>query len=186
MFSERVMLVRKGRCISFGRSYQLGRIFAGSILTVAFSMSSVLSQRVFANCSDTSHPFTTAYLWESKSLMADEPDAVDAEKNPDDSWRVVRMRVTAYCPCSKCCGEFSDGITACNYRIQDGDRFVAADKRYPFGTEMIIPGYNASKPVQVKDRGGAIKNDKLDVFFNTHEQALAWGVQYLDVLVKVQ
>ncbi|MHC5158002.1 MAG: 3D domain-containing protein [Planctomycetota bacterium] len=118
--------------------------------------------------------------------MADEPGAVDAKESPDDSWRVVRMRVTAYCPCSKCCGAYSDGITACNHHIQNGDRFVAADKRYPFGTEMIIPGYNQSNPVQVKDRGGAIKNDKLDVFFNTHEEALVWGVQYLDVLVKVQ
>lgn len=121
-----------------------------------------------------------------ESLMADGPDAVEVEKNRNDSWRVVRMRVTAYCPCSKCCGEYSDGITACNHRIQDGDRFVAADKNYPFGTEMVIPGYNKSEPVEVKDRGGAIKNDKLDVFFNTHQEALAWGVQYLDVLVKVR
>jgi 3D (Asp-Asp-Asp) domain-containing protein len=180
------MRVRKGLCISFGRSCQLGRIFAGSILTVAVSMSLVLSQRVFANRSDTSHPIAAAYLSESKSLMAEEPAAVDADKNHDNSWQVVRMRVTAYCPCSKCCGKYSDGITACNHRIQGGDRFVAADRSYPFGTPMIIPGYNKSEPVEVKDRGGAIKNDKLDVFFNTHEEALEWGVQYLDVLVKVR
>jgi 3D (Asp-Asp-Asp) domain-containing protein len=180
------MLVRKGLSILWGRRDQWGPIFTGSILTVALSLSLVLSQRVFASRSDTSRQMTTEISPDAEPRMEDEPGAVDADKNPDNSWQVVRMRVTAYCPCSKCCGRFSDGITACNYHIQNGDRFVAADKRYPFGTEMIIPGYNTSKPVEVKDRGGAIKNDKLDVFFNTHEQALAWGVQYLDVLVKVR
>ncbi|MHC4904287.1 MAG: 3D domain-containing protein [Planctomycetota bacterium] len=180
------MLVRQDLFISPRGSHKLTRLLAASCLTVAMSMSLVLSQRVFASQSDTPHQMTASGLPQNQSLMADEPAAADAKESPDDSWRVVRMRVTAYCPCSKCCGAYSDGITACNHHIQNGDRFVAADKRYPFGTEMIIPGYNQSNPVQVKDRGGAIKNDKLDVFFNTHEEALVWGVQYLDVLVKVQ
>jgi len=35
------------------------------------------------------------------------------------------------------------------------------------------------------DRGGAIKGNRLDLFFQTHQQALEWGVQHLDVLIKV-
>jgi 3D (Asp-Asp-Asp) domain-containing protein len=100
-------------------------------------------------------------------------------------WATVEMTVTAYCPCSKCCGDWVDGHTANNHKIQDGDCFVAAPKTYAFGTEMIIPGYNNSRSVKVLDRGGAIKGNKLDVFFNTHQEALQWGVQKLDVLVKV-
>ena len=118
------------------------------------------------------------------SFTADEPKAVDANGESPKEWRVVRMRVTAYCPCSQCCGEYADGVTANNHRIQDGDRFVAADRTYAFGTEMVIPGYNNSQSVQVKDRGGAIQGDRLDVFFNTHQEALEWGVQYLDVRIK--
>ncbi|MBE0536260.1 MAG: 3D domain-containing protein [Phycisphaerae bacterium] len=94
------------------------------------------------------------------------------------------MRVTAYCPCAKCCGQWADGITANGHRIVNGDRFVAADRRYVFGTELIIPGYDNDRPVKVLDRGGAIKGDKLDVFFNTHQEALEWGVRYLDVKVR--
>ena len=59
------------------------------------------------------------------------------------------MRVTAYCACRKCCGRFADGRTACGYKIQAGDYFVAADRSLPFGTEVIVPGYNANKPVKV-------------------------------------
>ncbi len=101
-------------------------------------------------------------------------------------WKTVRMRVTAYCPCSKCCGQYADGITASGHKIQPGDAFAAADRRYPFGTEMIVPGYNDSETVKVLDRGGAITRNRLDVFFHTHQQALEWGVQHLDVQVRTQ
>jgi 3D (Asp-Asp-Asp) domain-containing protein len=98
-------------------------------------------------------------------------------------WLTVRMRVTAYCPCPKCCGIYSDGITACGHKVHPGDSFVAADKKYPFGTEMIIPGYKNDQPVKVLDRGGAIYGNRLDVFFNSHKEALEWGVRNLDVKV---
>ncbi len=101
-----------------------------------------------------------------------------------DGWQTVQMRVTAYCPCSKCCGEYADGITANGHRIRPGDTFAAADRRYSFGTEMLIPGYNNSVVVKVLDRGGAIKGNRLDVFFATHQEALQWGVKYLDVEVR--
>lgn len=103
-----------------------------------------------------------------------------------EEWRVVRMKVTAYCPCRKCCGRHADGITASNHRIRPGDVFVAADKRYSFGTEMIIPGYNSNKPVEVKDRGRLIKGNRLDIFFASHQQAKKWGTKTLNVLVKVE
>ena len=105
-----------------------------------------------------------------------------AQAGPNRS-TIVKMRVTAYCPCEKCCGSYADGITASGHKIQKGDTFVAADRKYKLGTEMLIPGYNNSSKVKVLDRGGAIKGNRLDVFFNTHQQALEWGVRYLDVEV---
>jgi 3D (Asp-Asp-Asp) domain-containing protein len=117
------------------------------------------------------------------SKLAEEKKA-DANNEPSDGWRIVRMRVTGYCPCSKCCGEYSDGITASGHEIQPGDTFVAADKRYSFGTEMVIEGYNNGQIVKVLDRGGAIQGNKLDAFFHTHQQALEWGVRNIDVKVR--
>jgi len=74
----------------------------------------------------------------------------------------VKYRVTAYCPCEKCCGKFADGITASGHVIKPGDKFVAAPKSIPFGTVLDVPGYGI---VKVEDRGGAIKDGRLDVFF---------------------
>ena len=129
-----------------------------------------------------------------------------SDREGSGQWKTVQMRVTAYCPCSKCCGSYSDGITASGHKISRGDRFVAADKTYPFGTEMLIAGYNNcenknsenknsknknsknknSDVVGVLDRGGAIRGKRLDVFFNTHQEALEWGVRHLDVKIRDQ
>lgn len=95
---------------------------------------------------------------------------------------VKTFRVTAYCPCNICCGNFADGFTANGHKIQPGDKFVAAPKEYPFGTKMSIPGYGVNT-VMVQDRGGSIKGNRLDVFFPTHQQALEWGVRTVKVAI---
>jgi 3D (Asp-Asp-Asp) domain-containing protein len=105
-------------------------------------------------------------------------------RKQSSEWRTVRMRVTGYCPCPKCCGQYSDGVTASGHKIKPGDTFVAADKRYSFGTEMVIAGYSNGQPVKVLDRGGAIRGNRLDAFFHSHQEALEWGVRHLDVKVR--
>lgn len=106
-----------------------------------------------------------------------EPNIVPPITEPNDvpEWETIVMNVSAYCPCEICCESFADSITASGYKIKEGDVFVAAPSKYPFGTEMIVPGYANDKPVEVKDIGGAIKGDRLDVFFFTHQEALEWG-----------
>src|SRR5688572_7720678 len=99
--------------------------------------------------------------------------------------RVMRMEVTAYCPCTKCCGPEAQGITASGKRVSHNDgKFVAADTRVlGFGTQLEVPGYANGLKVEVIDRGGAIKGNKLDLYFPTHAEALVWGRQHLDVVV---
>jgi len=98
--------------------------------------------------------------------------------------RLVRMRVTAYCPCDICCGPLAQGITASGHRVSvDKGRFVAADPALAFGTRLVVPGYNAGRPVRVLDRGGAIRGRCLDVYFDSHERAREWGVRYLAVAI---
>jgi 3D (Asp-Asp-Asp) domain-containing protein len=98
---------------------------------------------------------------------------------------VVWMEVTAYCPCKKCCGPKAQGLTASGKRINfNGGLFVAADKNvFDFHTKLKIPGYANGQAVPVLDRGGAIKGNKLDVFFPTHAEALKWGRQRIAVTV---
>lgn len=86
-------------------------------------------------------------------------------------------KITAYCPCSKCCGK-SNGITASGTKAKAG-RTVAASSKFAMGTKLNINGHIYT----VEDRGGAINGNKIDIFVNTHAEALAWGVRYLPVSV---
>ena len=86
-------------------------------------------------------------------------------------------KITAYCPCSRCCGK-SNGITAAGTRATAG-RTVAASSRFAFGTKLNINGHIYT----VEDRGGAINGNKIDIFVSSHSEALAWGVRYLPVSV---
>lgn len=99
--------------------------------------------------------------------------------------RTMLMEVTAYCACKKCCGPRAQGITASGKRVgYNGGRFVAADTRLlKFNSRLLIPGYADGAPVEVIDRGGAIKGNKLDVFFASHQDARKWGRQWLVVTV---
>jgi 3D (Asp-Asp-Asp) domain-containing protein len=103
----------------------------------------------------------------------------------DTHKKVVWLEVTAYCSCPKCCGPHARGLTASGRSIAyNGGRFVAADTRlFKFGTRLSIPGYAAGEPVEVIDRGGAIKGYHIDVFFSSHEQAKQWGRQRIAVTV---
>ena len=183
------------------RGSMLGvRVALGLIVTVGVLVSVLFPRMAFAEQSEdslriTSDVKTPEYNAQPKNddiqeqqLIASLMQVVEVSEKSQvkEGWKRLRMRVTGYCPCSKCCGDFSDGITANNHRIQPGDVFVAADKLYPFGTKMVIEGYNSSQAVKVMDRGGAIKGNRLDLFFHTHQQALEWGVQHLDVLIKIK
>lgn len=63
------------------------------------------------------------------------------------------------------------------------DGTIAADTRYyRFGTRMHVPGYGWGV---VEDRGGAITGpDRLDLYMDSHDEALAWGRRRLPVLIK--
>lgn len=101
-----------------------------------------------------------------------------------------KMVVTGYCSCGDCCGWHRNwllrpvyssgrskgktkrvGITASGAKAGFGT--IAADTSvYPFGTVMYVEGYGYGK---VEDRGGAIKGNRIDLFFSSHNKARQWG-----------
>ena len=97
------------------------------------------------------------------------------------SYVTVRMRVAAYCPCSSCCGTYADGYTATGNSAKI--RGIAANpKVYAYGVKLEVPGYGGAR---VDDTGAAVRKyrNNIEVRFPTHQQALDWGVKYLDVKI---
>lgn len=89
------------------------------------------------------------------------------------------FKLTAYCACSRCCGK-CDGITATGTKATEGRTIAVDPRKIPYGTEVIINGHTYI----AEDCGGAIKQNKIDIFFNSHAEALKFGVQYAEVFVK--
>lgn len=81
--------------------------------------------------------------------------------------------LTAYCACEQCCGK-SDGITASGTIATQG-RTVACNS-LPFGTVLSINGHEYT----VEDTGG-MSDGVIDVYFDDHQEAIEFGVQYADV-----
>lgn len=86
--------------------------------------------------------------------------------------------VTAYCPCVQCCGK-NDGITASGVKAVEGVT-VATDKNIPFGTKIYIGGVGERI---VQDRGGAIKGNRIDLYFSDHQSAINFGRQTRQVTI---
>ena len=91
------------------------------------------------------------------------------------------FKVTAYCPCEKCCGK-TDRITSTGVIAQENRTIAVDPKVIPYGTKVLIDG----KEYIAEDCGGAIKGNKIDVYFRTHQEALNWGVKYKGVSLVVE
>ena len=89
------------------------------------------------------------------------------------------FKITGYCSCAACCGK-TTGITASGTRATAGRTIAADTSRFPFGTKLKFNGNTYT----VEDRGGAIRGNRIDLYFSSHSEALAWGVGYMEVLVE--
>lgn len=98
------------------------------------------------------------------------------------------FRITAYCSCAVCCGEYAYNrptdengnpivYGASGERLRQGVSVAADTSVLPFGTEILIDGHT----YVVQDVGGAIRGNRIDVYFENHSDALAFGVKYASV-----
>ena len=110
-----------------------------------------------------------------EEIQEETPIEMDTiEEEPKQKY-LGEYKITYYCACMKCCGK-TNGITASGEKVKAGVT-IAAPKEFPFGTKLLING----NTYIVQDRGGAIKNKRIDIYCETHEEALKNGVDYYDV-----
>ena len=92
--------------------------------------------------------------------------------------------LTAYCSCEKCCGVWAHNrpvddmgneivVGASGYRLASNVSVAVDPAVIPYGTELEIDG----KTYIAHDCGGAIKGNRIDMYFDNHQEALNFGVQ---------
>ena len=118
---------------------------------------------------------------------------IDTETDKEVDTQAVKpvsigeFKLTAYCSCEICCGIWANnrpnGIVygAIGEELKEGYSIAVDPSVIPYKTEVIING-NVYK---AQDCGGAIKGNRIDVYFEDHNDALEFGVQYSEVFVNL-
>ncbi len=111
-------------------------------------------------------------------LLQENVNLTNQVKSFLDKWNVDILEVTAYAPFDNKSGICNDGnprVTSTGTRPGPGT--VAVNPSViPYGSRIWIQGYGWGKAL---DTGGAIRqrDDLIDVFMWTHEEAIRWGRQ---------
>ena len=109
----------------------------------------------------------------ASSTTTESPSASDTSSSSSSGTYLGRFKLTGYCSCSICTGQWSGGSTASGTTPTAG-RTIAMGG-VPFGTKLMING----QVYTVEDRGTACGHG--DIFCSSHSEALSFGVQYADV-----
>lgn len=117
-------------------------------------------------------------------------ETLDLDEENDAEGYTLSVVATAYCPCVKCCGVYSaqhpsrqgtDFVqrTSTGTIPQQGRTIAVDPSVIPLGSEVVINGHSYI----AEDTGGGIKGNRIDIFFSSHQEALNWGKQTLEVTV---
>ncbi len=87
--------------------------------------------------------------------------------------------ITHYCSCEICCGKWANGYTATGTKATEGRTIAVDPKIIPYGTTVVIDDHEYI----AEDCGGAIKGNRIDVYVDSHSEAIQRGVIEKEVYI---
>lgn len=117
-------------------------------------------------------------------VMVYEPEpeimVVQEEKAPEVIF-LGEFKVTAYCPCVECSGGWGYK-TSTGTKATEGRTIAVDPKVIPYGSEVVIDGHT----YYAEDCGGLVKGKVVDIFFESHKDVDAYGLQKHNVFLKCE
>ena len=120
-----------------------------------------------------------------ESIEKLEKDAVTGDLTPNTTYEELDMvymgeyTITHYCPESCCCGKWANGYTATGTKATEGRTIAVDPDIIPYGTTVIIDDHEYI----AEDCGGAIKGNRIDVYVDSHSEAIQRGVIEKEVYI---
>lgn len=168
----------------------------GTLITVgvinARAMEDVETDTYPAQEEDKRIPLVVASTPAEKSAVVEplsepEPESAQEEEKITDHY-VGKCEITAYCTCVKCCGIWSEDHPSrqgtgyvqktATGTIPTAGRTVAVDPSViPLGSIVMINGVGYI----AEDTGSAVKGKVVDIYFDNHSEAVAFGRQTAEV-----
>lgn len=103
--------------------------------------------------------------------ISDEGDLIGTQGE-----EIGEFEITAYCACSTCCG-ISTGITATGTKVKSGLTIAVDPNVITLGSYV----YFNDHVYHAEDTGGAIKGNRIDLYMDSHLEALKWGRKNITV-----
>ncbi|AMM91600.1 3D domain-containing protein [Peribacillus simplex] len=125
---------------------------------------------------DNIHP--NQVLKVKKTSTSAKPKA-KAKTTSSKKYKTITVNATAYTAnCKGCSGITASGL---NLKKNPNAKAISVDpKVIPLGTKVHVEGYGEAIAA---DKGGAIKGNKIDVFYSSHSKAMNWGRKTVKVKV---
>jgi 3D (Asp-Asp-Asp) domain-containing protein len=114
-----------------------------------------------------------------KQVLKVKQSSTKAKKTSAKKYKTITVKATAYTANCKGCS----GITAIGLNLKKNPKVKAISvdpKVIPLGTKVHVEGYGDAIAA---DKGGAIKGNKIDVFYSSQTKALNWGRKTVEVKI---
>lgn len=155
----------------------LTMIAAASIILAGMSAATL----AFASEPEAAQPeepvaITCATPCEEVSIEPEEPELIS----------LGEFKITHYCACEICCGSWANNrpngiVYTASGTVAEAGKTIAVDPDViPYGTEVVID----NQTYIAQDCGGAIQGSRIDVYCDSHQEALQLGVKYAEVFVE--
>jgi len=106
-------------------------------------------------------------------------DPAKKESDPSPEGKTISVKATAYtADCDGCSGITYTGL---DLNKNPNAKVIAVDPNViPIGSEVYVEGYGYATAADI---GSAIKGNKIDIHVPTKDEAVAWGVQTVNVTI---
>lgn len=177
---------------------ELGMLLAG--ITISFT----IVVGIFNKEETTAHAPEIEYVAEVETeteyeieteVFTEEYIVIQTQQETEPQTELISLgifTVTAYCSCEKCCGEWANKrpldengnpiVYGASGEQLIADYSIAVDlDLIPYGETIYIN----DMPYVAHDKGSAIQGKKIDIYMSSHQKALEWGRQTMEVF-KIQ
>jgi len=114
-----------------------------------------------------------AYQQEPQVVIRERVEIVKAiSYRPIDG---LEFNITAYCPCSICCGVHADGITASGTRVKEGRTIAVDPEVIPLGSRVIVEGFDTVFIAEDTGNPKYMSGKRIDIYLSDHDAALKFG-----------